>query len=46
MEQEDPYVLGIEAAHKGKTIAHCPFQYGTKEADEWIEGFETVKSAD
>jgi hypothetical protein len=46
MEDKDPYAEGVEAAHKGKIIAHCPYPFGSVEANEWIDGFESVKQAD
>ena len=41
MEHEnDPYAEGVEAAHTGKMMADCPYQYGTPDGDKWCAGYE------
>jgi len=40
MTNTDPYAEGMEAAHSGQSAAHCSYQYGTHEGDEWLRGFQ------
>lgn len=42
----DPYEEGVEAANAGRSIAQCPYQFGTKDGDAWVQGFTDNKEAD
>lgn len=38
--QSDPYAEGMDAAHKGQSAATCPYEYNTREGQDWLIGFE------
>lgn len=38
-----PYDEGFAAAEEEKEMTDCPYPYDTKEAEEWILGFDDAK---
>jgi hypothetical protein len=42
----DYYAEGVEAAHSYKTAAHCPYTYGSVEADLWLQGYQDAGGRD
>jgi ribosome modulation factor len=38
--EEGPYMQGFDAAHYGKMVADCPYEYNTPEGAEWLAGYQ------
>jgi ribosome modulation factor len=34
------YTQGLEAAHSGKMVADCPYEYNTPEGQKWLNGYQ------
>lgn len=39
-DDTDHYAEGMEAAHSGKVVAHCPHPYDSEKGKEWMQGFD------
>ncbi len=40
MVDVDAYAEGVDAAHSGKCAADCPYDAGTLQYDEWLQGYQ------
>jgi ribosome modulation factor len=39
-DKRDAYEEGNEAAHSNKSAADCPYNFSTKDGQDWLKGYE------